>query len=251
MNSVVVSSIVFVCVFGAALVGMAIRRALPEEHLGTDGKEVVRLSTALISTMVAMVLGLLVSSAKSFYDARKNDVAEMASEVVNIDRLLGKYGPETADIRAEFRQNVEFGLYRIWPKQASLHAELRPGDRGEILADKLDQLTPKDDRQAGIKTQVKSLVLTTRQNQWLLFLKSEQNAIPLVLLVVLVSWMVAVFASFGLYAPANATVIVALALSAVAVSTAIFIMLEMYTPFSGVLRISPEPVLEALKQMGH
>jgi hypothetical protein len=251
MNSVVVSSVVFVSVFAAALAGMASRRALPEEHLGTDGKEVVRLSTALISTMAAMVLGMLISSAKSSYDARKNDVAEMASEVVNIDRLLGKYGPETAEIRAEFRQNVEFGLYRIWPKEASLHAELRPGDRGEILAGELEQLTPKNDRQASIKTQVMSLVITTRQNQWLLYLKSEQTAIPLVLLVVLVSWMVAIFASFGLYAPANATVIVALALSAVAVSAAIFIMLEMYTPFSGVLRISPEPVLEALKQMGH
>jgi hypothetical protein len=251
MNSLVVSSIVFAAVFAAALVGMAIRRTLPEDHLSADGKEVVRLSTALISTMAAMVLGMLVSSAKSSYDARKNDVAEMSSEIVNIDRLLGKYGPETADLRAEFRQSVEFGLYRIWPKEASLHAELRPGNRGELLADKLEQLTPKDDRQASIKAQIISQATIERQTQWLLFLKSEQTAIPLLLLVVLVSWMAVIFASFGLYAPPNATVIVAVAMSGVAVSAAIFIMLEMYTPFSGVLRISPEPVLEAIRQMGH
>ena len=250
MNSLVVSSIVFVCIFAAALVGMAIRRALPEEHVGPDAKEVVRLATGLIATMAAMVLGLLVSSAKSSYDARKNEVAEMSSEVVNIDRLLGKYGPETEDIRAEFRRTVEFGLYRIWPKEARL-AELRPGDRGEILADKLELLTPENDRQAAIKTQAMSLVVALRQTQWLLFLKTEQNAVPHILLVVLVVWFAAIFASFGLFAPANSTVVATLALSALAVSAAIFIMLEMYTPFSGVLRISPNPVLEALRQMGH
>lgn len=251
MNSLVVSSIVFACIFAAALVGMAIRRALPEEHLGTDAKEVVRLSTGLIATMAAMVLGLLVSSAKSSYDARKNEVAEMSSEVVNIDRLLGKYGPETEDIRAEFRQTVEFGLYRIWPQEAARQVELRPGDRGEALADKLELLTPKNDKQAAIKAQATSLVGALRQTQWLLFLKSEQNAVPLILLVVLVVWFAAIFASFGLFAPANSTVVATLALGALAVSAAIFIMLEMYTPFRGVLRISPAPVLEALRQMRH
>jgi Protein of unknown function (DUF4239) len=251
MNSVVVGLISFTCIFASALLGMAIRRALPENHLAADGKEVVRLSTALISTMAAMVLGMLISSAKTSYDARKNDVAEMASEMVSIDRLLSKYGPEGAGVRAELRQNVQFGLDRIWPKEASLHAELQPGSRGEALADELEQLAPANARQASIKTQILSLALKERDTQWLLFLKSEQTAIPFVLLLVLVSWMAAIFASFGLYAPLNATVIVALVISAIAVSAAIFIMLEMYTPFTGVLRISPQPVIEALKQMGH
>jgi hypothetical protein len=250
MNSIVVGSLAFTCIFASALLGMAIRRALPEDHLGTDGKEVVRLSTALISTMAAMVLGMLISSAKTSYDARKNDVAEMSSEIVSIDRLLAKYGPETAEIRAEFRKTVEFGIYRVWPKEASLHAELKPGSGGEALADKLEQLTPANERQASIKTQIMSLSVKERDTQWLLFLKSSQTAIPLILLVVLVSWIAAIFASFGLYAPFNATVIVALVISAIAVSSAIFIMLEMYTPFSGVLRISPEPVFEALQQLG-
>jgi Protein of unknown function (DUF4239) len=250
MNSIEVSSIVFTCIFASALMGMAIRRALPADHLSTDGKEVVRLSTALISTMAAMVLGMLVSSAKTSYDARKNDVAEMSSQMVSIDRLLAKYGPETTEIRAQLRQSVEFGIYRIWPKEASLHSELKPADQGEALADKLEQLAPKNERQASIKSQVVSLAAKERDTQWLLFLKSEQTAIPLILLVVLVSWMAAIFTSFGLYAPLNAPVIGALAMSAIAVSAAIFIMLEMYTPFSGVLRISPGPVFEALKQMG-
>jgi hypothetical protein len=69
-------------------------------------------------------------------------------------------------------------------------------------------------------------------------------------LVVLILWLAAIFAGFGLFAPFNLTVIATLALSALAVSSAIFIILEMYAPFSGVLRISPAPILEALRQMG-
>jgi hypothetical protein len=83
-----------------------------------------------------------------------------------------------------------------------------------------------------------------------LFVRSEQQAIPLPLLIVLVLWVAAIYVSFGLFAPPNATVIVTLALSALAVSSAIFIILEMYTPFRGTLRISSTPILDALSQMG-
>jgi hypothetical protein len=250
MNAIVVSSIIFVCIFAAAVLGVAIRRILPEDHVGSDAKEVVRLATGLIATMCALVLGMLVSSAKSSYDASKDEVAEMSTEIVSIDRLLARYGPETGEIRVEFRQLVEFGLDRVWPGEASRHAELRPEDHGQILAEKLLLLEPKNDTQAHAKSQATSMVIALQKAQWLLFLKSEQKPIPIPLLVVLILWLAAIFASFGLFAPSNVTVIATLALSALAVSSAMFIILEMYAPFSGILRISPAPILEALKQMG-
>jgi hypothetical protein len=250
MSSTVTSSIIFASVFVAALVGMAVRRAVPEDHVGSDAKEVVRLTTGLIATMAALVLGMLVSSAKSSYDARKNEVAEMSSEIVTIDRLAAAYGPETGEIRAEFRQSVEASLERIWPSQACRQVELRPQDHGEILIEKLRLMEPKNDRQAAAKAQIMTMVIGLRQTQWLMFLKTEQNAVPLPLLLVLVSWLAAIFISFGLFAPPNSTVVVALALGAMAVSSAIFLILEMYTPFRGVLRISPAPILDALSQLG-
>src|SRR5271155_3660695 len=248
MHSVVVSSIIFVSVFAAAILGMIVR--VPESHIGSEAKEVVRLSTGLVATMAALVLGMLVSSAKASYDARKNEVAEMSYDVVAINRLLAKYGPETAGIRAEFRQLVEAGLDRIWPNQASRQAELRPSDYGESLIDQIELLAPTNDRQAVAKAQALSMVIALRQTQWLLFLKAEQNAVPLPLLLVLAAWLAAIFLSFGLFAAPNSTTVATLALSAIAVSSAIFIILEMYTPFSGVLRIPPTPILEAVKQMG-
>ena len=250
MNSIVVSSITFASVFAAALVGMALRRALPEDHVVSDAKEVIRLATALIATMAALVLGMLVSSAKSSYDARKNDVAEMSSEIIAIDRLAAKYGPETGEIRAEFRQLVVAGLNRIWPSEASRRVDLRPGDHAEAVVNQMELLAPKNDRQATIKAQVVSMVISLRQTEWLLFLKMEQNGVPLPLLVVLVWWLAVIFVGFGLFAPPNPTVVVTLALAAIAVSSAIFIILEMYTPFSGVLGIAPTPILDALNAMG-
>jgi hypothetical protein len=248
MNSIVVSSIIFACVFAAAVVGMVVR--VPEEHLSSDAKDVVRLATGLVATMASIILGMLVSSAKSSYDARKNDVAELSAEILTIDRMLARYGSETNEIRGELRQTVEFGVDRVWPNQTSRQADLRPTDRGEIVINELEQLTPKNDRQAAAKGQLASMVVTLKQTQWLLFLKVEQNAVPLPLLVVLVCWLAAIFLSFGLFAAPNSTTVATLAVSALAVSAAIFLILEMYTPFSGVLRISPRPVLDALSQMG-
>jgi hypothetical protein len=229
---------------------MAVQRVLREDHVGSDAKEVVRLATALIVTMAALVLGMLVSSAKSFYDAQKNEVAELSSEIVNIDQTLARYGPETREIRAEFRQMVQAGLDRVWPGESSRLAEVRPKNYGEAALGQLELLTPKNDAQASAKAQALSMVSAFRQTQWLLFLRSEQNAVPPPLLVVLVSWLVVIFVSFGLFARPNPTVIVTLALSAIAVSSAIFIILEMYKPFGGVLRISPTPILDALSELG-
>jgi len=251
MNSILISSVFFASIFAAALLGMAIRRSLPEEHVGSDAKEIVRLATGLIATMAALVLGMLVSSAKSYYDSSKHDIEEVSSEIVSIDHLLARFGPQSDEIRAEFRQLVELGLDRIWPNAASQHADLRPGDHGQILIDKLVALVPQNEMQAAAKTQAISMINSLRQAQWRLFLRSQQKPIPLPLLAVLISWLAAIFASFGLFAPSNATVVATLALSALAVSSAIFIILEMYTPFGGIMTISQVPMLEALKQMGH
>jgi hypothetical protein len=106
-------------------------------------------------------------------------------------------------------------------------SELRPGQLGEALFDRLEFLKPANDLQTITKSQVIPMIVDLRQTQWLMYLKSQQSAVPRPLLVILVSWLAAIFVSFGLFAPRNATVIVTLALSALGVSSAIFIILEM------------------------
>ncbi len=251
MNSIVVSSTVFVIVFGGALVGMALRRVLPEDHLTSDAKDVVKLAMGLIATMAALVLGMLVSTAKSSYDTRKNEVAEMSSRVVAIDQLLANYGPEANGVRAELRELVVVGLNRIWPGEASKQVDLKPKEDTRDFYSQLQALAPKNDSQGATKAEAISMAANLRQTRWRMFVEAEQTSMSIPLLAVLVAWLVAIFIGFGLFAPPNSTVIVTLAICALSVSAAIFIIMEMYTPFSGVLKISSAPIRETLNQIGH
>jgi hypothetical protein len=246
MHSILISSVVFVTIFGAALLGMFVRRWIPGEHLGTDAKDAIRLVTGITATMSGLVLGMLVSSAKGYYDARTSEVAEIASRVVTIDRLLAQYGPEMGEVRSQIHQLVEAGVDRVWRSQESLGTALRPKENVGAILHQLELMTPNGDSQAAIKAQTIPMVLGLQQMQWSMFLKTQQTSIPLPLLTVVVSWLAAIFLSIGLFAPRNRTVLVTFALGALAVSSAVFIIVEMYSPFSGILRISSAPVLDAL-----
>lgn len=249
MGSLAISFVVFVLVFGGAPAGMALRRALPEEHFGTDAKDTVRLAIGLVVTMTGLVLGMLVSSAKTYYDGQKNVIAQMATEVVTLDNLLTVYGPEAKQTRIEVRQILEEAMDRIWPKEKSEVFQLKPRSNERDIYAVLQNLVPKNDTQAAAKAQITSLTMDLKKTYWLMFLESEQTSMSLPLLVVVVSWLVAIFISFGAFAPSNATVMVTLVICAISVSAAIFIIMEMYSPFSGILKISPVAVRDALHQM--
>jgi hypothetical protein len=249
MHSLTVSSLVFAFIFGGALVGIFLRRALPLDHLGADAKDTVRLAIGLIVTMTGLVLGMLVSSAKTYYDGQKNEVAVMSSEIILLDTMLAVYGPETKETRAEARRFVEDAVDRIWPKEGAGSFELKPKNNGEAVYAQLSVLVPKNDIQVSAKAQVASLTLELKKTYWLMFLESEQTSMSMPLLMVVTSWLIAIFVSFGMFAPSNSTVIATLIVCALAVSAAIFIIMEMYAPFSGILKISPAAVRDALSQM--
>ncbi|WP_433975106.1 hypothetical protein [Tunturiibacter lichenicola] len=249
MSSVAVSSIVFALIFGGSLVGMALRWALPVEHLGQDAKDTMRLAIGLVATMTGLVLGMLVSSAKSYYDGQKNKVSEMSSEVILLNNSLAVFGPDADQIRFYARQTVEAAIDRIWPKDKSSLSQLMPKENDVFISAQLQSLVPKNEMQASAKAQAVALLQNLRKSNWLMFLESEQASIPPLLLVVVTSWLVIIFISFGIFAPPNPTVISTLIICALAASGAIFIILEMYSPFSGLLRISSAAVRDALNQL--
>src|SRR5271154_1615534 len=103
MNSIEIGSITFAFGFGGALLGMSIRSALPLHHMSTDSKDAVKVAMALVSTMCAIVLGLLIASAKSAYDTQNNELTDMSSKLILLDRVLAHYGPESKEARADLR----------------------------------------------------------------------------------------------------------------------------------------------------
>src|SRR5437764_15351757 len=116
MSSMTISCIVFACIFAGTLVGMLLRVLLPERHLSAESKDLMKLGMGLIGTMAALVLGLLIASAKSSFDTQRNGLAQLSANLILLDRILAHYGPETKDVREELRQSVAAMINQIWPE---------------------------------------------------------------------------------------------------------------------------------------
>jgi hypothetical protein len=248
MNTTLTALIVFGCLVGAVLLGRALRRLLPEEHLTADSRDTIKLAMGLVATMAALVLGLLVSSAKGSYDAERNEVIQMAAKVAFFDRVLTNYGPEAAGARAGFHEVVKDAVRQMWPGVAGAPAHLAPDTRaGNAVYSAIEGLSPHDDTQRKLKDQATTLATDFAQLRSLLVAQSVPS-ISEPMLIILVSWLVVIFLGFSVLAPPNPTVILALMVSALAVSGAIFLILELDQPFGGLIQISSEPMLNAMHQ---
>jgi hypothetical protein len=253
MTSLTISGIVFACVFGGALVGMLVRAALPDEHLSAESRDIIKLGMGLIGTMTALVLGLLIASAKSSFDAQRNGVAQLAGNLIFLDRILAHYGDEAKDARATLRASLADMIRRTWPEEnsESAHADPRSQTEGryEGLWDKLQAFTPKTDGQRTLQSQAVKTATDIGQQRWLLFAQ-KGSSIPTPFLVVMVCWLALILASFGLFAPRNITVMLTLLACALAVSSAVFLILELDRPFNGIIEVSSAPLRAALAQLG-
>jgi hypothetical protein len=210
----------------------------------------VKLAMGLLATMSALLLGLLVASTKGSYDNARNEVIQMAAKVVFLDRVLTGYGSETAEARALLRNAVE-QLARRAMQPPKANTRVNPGlntQAGNALYLAIQQLTPHDETQRNLKAQATTLAVELGELRTLLVAESI-SSISKPLLIVVGFWLVIIFLSFSLIAPHNATATFALMVSAVAAATAIFLVLELDRPFSGLLRISNEPMLNVLSQL--
>jgi hypothetical protein len=249
MNTTLTALIVFACLIAAVLVGIAIRRLLPEDHLAPDSRDVIKLAMGLVATMSALVLGLLVSSAKGSYDTERSEVIQIAAKIAFLDRVLAVYGPEAAEARTRFHDAVKEAVLQIWPGEARLPSHLAPNTQaGNAVYAAVQDLSPHDDMQRTLKDRATTLATDLGQLRSLLVAQSIPS-ISRPMLIILVFWLVVIFVGFSVLAPRNATTILALTVSALAVSGAIFLILELDEPFSGPIRISSEPMLNALSQL--
>jgi hypothetical protein len=222
---------------------------LPQEHLSADSRDVIKLAIGLVATMSALVLGLLVSSAKGSYDTERSEVIQMAAKVAFLDRLLTVYGPEAAEARVRFHDAVKEAVQQMWPEEARQPAQLAPNAQaGNVVYGVVQALSPHDDAQRKLKDQAISVGIDIGQLRSLLAAQSVPS-ISTPMLIVLVLWLAIIFLGFSTLAPPNVTAIFALIVSAVAVSGAIFLILELDQPFGGVIRISSEPMVNALSQI--
>lgn len=249
MNTTLTAVIVFGCLIGAVVLGRSFRRLLPEDHLTADSRDTIKLAMGLVATMSALVLGLLVSSAKGSYDTARNEVIQMAAKVAFLDRVLAVYGSEAAEARTRFHEAVKAAIGQMWPEQAGRPGKLGSNvQAGNAVYAAVQDLSPHDDTQRKLKDEATTIATDLGQLRSLLVAQSVPS-ISTPMLIILVSWLVVIFLGFSVLAPPNATTILALMISALAVSGAILLILELDQPFNGLIRISSEPMLNALHQI--
>jgi hypothetical protein len=254
MNGTVIGIIVLACTFGGALIGLFLRKALPGHHLDNDSRDTIKVGIGLIATMTALLLGLVTASAKSSFDAMDTAVKQTAIQILTLDRLLARYGPETNEIRQGLKLGVGARIDMIWPHDSAKPVSVNPmpsgsAPMGERLTDAIRSLKAKDDAQRALQSRAVDTAESLLQAKWMV-LAGAENSIPLPFLVILVFWLTIVFVSFGLFAPRNATVIAALFVCSASVAAALFLVLEMESPLTGFIQVSPNPLRYALSALG-
>jgi len=252
MNSLTIGFISAGCIFGGVLLGILLQKVLPQHHLASDSKDTVKLGAGMLATLTALVLGLLVSSAKSSFDAMNAGIAQAGAKIILLDHVLADYGPETKEVREQLRHTVASVIERIWPEQKGAVGGLRAlesVDAAETLQAKLRELTPKNDLQKSLLAQASQISSDMLQAR-LLLMEGQQNTLPSSFLVLLIFWLTGLFISFGLFAPRNGTVLAVLLICALSVSSAIFLVLEMDRPLDGFIKASNAPLRKAVELIG-
>jgi len=251
MEAWVIGLLVLVSTVGGAALGMLLRRLLPEDHLREDSKDMVRLGMGLVATMTALILGLLVASAKSTYDAQREGLDQISANLVLLDLMLAQYGPEATPARQQLRSVVSNAVARLWPPDGAQPMIVTPESARAGLAfqNLLLGLHPADDRQRVLLAQAVQISTELGRTRWLMAAEAESAAIPLPFVAILLVWMAILFASFGLFAPRNGTVMAMTGLSGLSVAAALFLTVELVRPFEGMVQISKAPLGHALAQL--
>ena len=252
MNSLTIAAIVFLCAFGGSMVGIFLQRILPPSHLRQESKDVINLGTGLVAAMAALVLGLLVSAAKTSFDAQTRGFQQLSTNVILLDRILAHYGPGAKHARDELREAVTSTIERLWPAPGSASRGLgdsRITAASSALYDSIRRLSPQNETEQSLKTDALAMGADLARNRWQLS-QPNDGSLPVPFLVVLAFWLFVLFVSFGLFSPPNGTVIAVLFVCALSVAGAVFLMVDLDEPFEGLLQVSSAPLRSALGHLG-
>jgi hypothetical protein len=250
VTALIVALITFALVFGGALLGMYLSSGPLEGELHDDVRDVIKLSAGLIGTMAALVLSLLIASAKSSYDTKSTQIRQITANIIQIDIDLERYGPDAQNLRVMLRKAIPAVVDQIWNEGDRAKASAYSATvEGLELVKQFQQLQPDNEPKRALYTQVLSAVSNLTQARLLLFTQSN-DAIPAPFLIILIFWLAIIFTCFGLLVRPNRVVIVTFFVGGLSVASAIFLILEMGQPFTGLMQISSQAPRHALAPLG-
>jgi len=267
MTPLEISLIAFAFIFGATLLGMLLRANLPEHHISEESKDAVKVGIGMIATLTALVLGLLTASAKGTFDTVSTGLRQTGARVLLLDRVMAHYGPETMETRGLLRRNLAAAIEQIWPEEKIGSAIAKGGEgkgkteavqeklrqqpaRIEVIEDNLRQLTPRTDAQRSLQSQALQVSGDIAEGRWMLIEQMGQSSFPKAFFVILVFWLIIIFATFGLFSPKNATVIAVLLVCSLSVAGSLLLIMELDSPYTGLIKVSSAPLRHALALLG-
>jgi len=253
MNSYLIASMAFLCIFGGALGGMFAQRFIPSHHLSKDSQDSVKLGAGLIATMAALILGLLVSSSKGTYDRVNSLINEAAANAINLNQTLGNLGPEAVPIHQMLLERVTTIRNDIWPEDAKARTksyEIFKKQTTVLTMTKMITALTSDTQES---FQLRSIALQTltdlNRERWQIAVESSSK-LPLKLVVIPVLWITFLTFVYGLFAPRNGTVAIVLFFCSVSIAGAIYLICEMSMPLDGSIKIPSDPFDTAIELIG-
>jgi hypothetical protein len=252
MSALLTAFIIFAFMLSGILLGSCLRVVLPDHHTQADSKDILMSSAGMMATLVALIIGLLVSSAKGSYDVTNSSITEGGAKIITIDYYLSRYGPEAKEVREMLPQSVAAAIERIWPDESTHSADLAKMEAATEMADvynMIRDLSPQNDSQKYLQSQALQISADMMQSRWMLIEQSQTN-LPRIFLVVLTFWLTVLFGLFGLLAPRNLTAKSALFVCALSMSGAIFLILELNHPLEGSIKVSSAPLHKVLSLIG-
>jgi hypothetical protein len=249
MSTLVICILIFILFVAAGYAGLLLQKHLTDEHKTGESKGVVGQVSGLVSLLLALVLGTLIGVSFAYYSTQKTNLENFSAQILRLDQALAQYGPETKPLRDKIKAGIVKGYETFWgggdvdPKALTVEAPLA---NAQAISDFLATLQPKTDAQKALATanQYSSMV---EQSRLLISLQAASGPVSGVLVVILVFWTAALFFGIGLYAEPNALVYAALAFGALSIAFAIFLIFEFGMPFTGLYRVSPAALQQAIE----
>jgi hypothetical protein len=231
---------------GGVAVGSWLRHRLPEHHLTDQATGIIKSGVGLISTLAALILGLLISTAKISYDSTATQVNQITSDLVLLDQLLATYGPAAHEAREALRKQSEALASGIWAEaDKRTHRAFVASEAWKHFSAAMDELPASTDQQRNLRKQIDDVVSRSAQARLRLF-SDAGGALPMPFLALLIFWLTIIFASYSILAAMNLTVKVFVFLFALSAAGALFLISELNSPFSGLLKLPKTQLSQAL-----
>ena len=250
MNILLICILIFVLFMVAGYAGLALQRRLTEVHKTGETKAVVGQVSGLVSLLLALVLGTLIGVSWAYFSTQRTNLENFSAQILRLDQALGQFGPETKPLRDQLKQGIEKAYEAIWGGGAVDPAFLTVGPplaNAQAVSDFLATLQPKTEAQKAALAASNTYASMVEQSRLLISLQIASAPVSWILIAILVFWTAALFFAIGLYAASNSVVIMAITFGALSIAFAIFLILELGMPYTGLFKVSPAALEQTIR----